>query len=61
MIARELKITSRAAQDLVGELGLREAMGAGDTGRGDILSGVKMTARFISSNRLLASRFTWSA
>ena len=27
MIARELKITSRAAQDLVGELGLREATG----------------------------------
>src|SRR5215831_764026 len=27
MIAKELKITSRAAQDLVGELGLREATG----------------------------------
>jgi len=29
MIAKELKITSRAAQDLVGELGLREATGRG--------------------------------
>jgi hypothetical protein len=27
MIAKELKITSRAARDLVGELGLREATG----------------------------------
>ena len=29
MIAEELKITPRAAQDLVGELGLREATGRG--------------------------------
>ncbi|MCA9660976.1 MAG: hypothetical protein KC486_21725 [Myxococcales bacterium] len=29
MIAAELKITPRAAQDLVGELGLREATGRG--------------------------------
>jgi len=29
IIAKELKITSRAARDLVGELGLREATGRG--------------------------------
>ena len=37
MIAAELKITPRAAQDLVAELGLREATGRGAFGRGDSL------------------------
>jgi HTH DNA binding domain len=32
MLAEELKVTSRAAQDLVAELGLREATGRGGTG-----------------------------
>jgi len=32
LIAKELKITSRAAEDLVGELGLPEATGRGRGG-----------------------------
>ena len=47
MIAKDLKIASRAAQDPVDELGLREATGRGRYRGGAILIGVNVTRRFI--------------